>query len=215
MRRDIVRLAVTATAVLFLWTGCQTAYYAAWEKMGKEKRHLLKDNIEKVQRDQEKASRQFESTLEQIQAVYGLDGGDIEKFYRKLSDEFSACENRAAAVRERIDKVERIASDLFSEWKQEIDTLSRAELKTQSRRSLEETRASYARLQTAMLRARESMPPVLTTLRDYVLFLKHNLNALAIGSIRREVRGIEAEVDALIADMNRSIAEAQKFLKTI
>lgn len=31
-------------ALLFT-AGCQTTYYAVWEKMGKEKRHLLKDNL--------------------------------------------------------------------------------------------------------------------------------------------------------------------------
>ncbi len=33
--------------LIFLVTGCQTTYYAVWEKLGKEKRHLLKDNVEK------------------------------------------------------------------------------------------------------------------------------------------------------------------------
>ena len=36
--------------------GCQTAYYSVWEKLGKEKRHLLKDEVEKA-RDEQAAAR--------------------------------------------------------------------------------------------------------------------------------------------------------------
>ena len=59
------------------------------------------------------------------------------------------------------------------------------------------------------------MEPVLTNLRDYVLYLKHNLNAQAIGALRAEVRDIEMDVNTLIADMNKSIREADEFLKTL
>ena len=37
-----------------------------------------------------------------------------------------------------------------------------------------------------MKRAEQSMQPVLRTLRDNVLYLKHNLNAQAIGALRGE-----------------------------
>jgi hypothetical protein len=59
------------------------------------------------------------------------------------------------------------------------------------------------------------MDPVLRNLRDYVLYLKHNLNAQAVSSLKNEVTDIETEVSSLIADMNRSIREADAFVKTM
>ena len=56
---------------------------------------------------------------------------------------------------------------------------------------------------------------VLNTLKDYVLCLKHNFNAQAVSSLRKEVADIETEVSSLIADMNRSIKEADAFVKTM
>ncbi|XPS85286.1 putative protein DUF2959 [Desulfosarcina variabilis str. Montpellier] len=44
---------------LFLISSCQTTYYSVWEKPGKEKRHLLKENVEKARQDQVDASEQF------------------------------------------------------------------------------------------------------------------------------------------------------------
>jgi hypothetical protein len=53
---------------------------------------------------------------------------------------------------------------------------------------------------------------VLKPLRDRVLFLKHNLNARALGALTKELDGVSGEVDALVADLQKSIAEADAFI---
>ena len=183
--------------------------------MGKEKRHLLKDNVEQVREKQAEASEQFATVVDRIKAMYGFDGGDLEDVYEKLSEDYRACEERADAVRDRIDTVERIAADLFKEWESEIGTIENVKLKSKSRASLQDTRSRFLRLQRSMARAEASMDPVLYNLRDYVLYLKHNLNAQAVSSLRKEVVDIETEVSSLIADMNRSIKAADAFVKTM
>jgi hypothetical protein len=60
--------------------------------------------------------------------MYGFDGGELEDVYEKLSEDYRACEERADAVRDRIDKVERIAADLFKEWESEIATIENVKL---------------------------------------------------------------------------------------
>jgi hypothetical protein len=63
-----------------------------------------------------------------------------------------------------------------------------------------------------MSRAQKRVEPVLQPLRDRVLFLKHNLNARALGALTKELDGVSENVEALIADLQRSIAEADAFL---
>jgi hypothetical protein len=53
---------------------------------------------------------------------------------------------------------------------------------------------------------------VLRPLRDRVLFLKHNLNAKALGSLTKELSAVEGSVDALLEDLRVSIAEADTYL---
>jgi len=212
--RTIVPL-LLAVATLFFFTGCQKAYYAAWETMGKEKRHLLRDNVEKAGEEQEEAAEQFEDVLSRIKSVYGLDGGELEDYYNTLKGEFEHCGHRADIVRDRIDTVEEIARDLFAEWEAEIATISSARLRADSARSLADTRRRYARLEKAMRKAESSMDPVLRNLQDYVLYLKHNLNAKAIGTLRGEVRSIESEVKSLVAEMDRSIKETESFIQSM
>jgi hypothetical protein len=59
------------------------------------------------------------------------------------------------------------------------------------------------------------MEPVLTQMKDYVLYLKHNLNAVAIGSLKTEADSISAEVNRLISEMNRSIQQTESFVKEL
>ena len=198
--------------VLFL-TSCQTTYYAVWEKLGKEKRHLLRDQVEKSKDDQAQASEEFKDALTRLKEMYGLEGGDLEKMYERLSEDYDACRERADIVEERIDKVERIADDLFSEWQVEIDQIKNASFRAKSKSKLKATKTRYARLERALKSARQRMDPVLSNLNDYVLYLKHNLNAQAIGSLRGEVASIETDVDKLVDDIQVSIKEADAFLK--
>ena len=111
--------------------------------------------------------------------------------------------------------MEQIAEDLFREWEEEIDQMSNENFRSKSLKSMKESKRRYARLHKAMSYAEARMEPVLRHLRDYVLFLKHNLNARAVGALKKEVGGIESEVAALIRDMDKSIREADDFLKTL
>ena len=196
-----------------LMAGCQSAYYKVWEQMGKEKRHLLRDHVQYARDDQEKASEEFKDALTRVKEVYGFSGGDMEAYYNRLKDDTDRCRERARGIDERIDQMDRIAKDLFKEWEYEIKAMTNENFKQQSRRSLEDTQKRYAQLSRTAGAARDRMKPVLAKLNDYVLYLKHNLNAQAIGALQKEARSIETDVDVLIADMTRSIREADAFLK--
>ena len=195
--------------------GCQSAYYSAWEKLGKHKRDLLKDNVEEVRDHQQAAAGQFKDALTHLKELTGFQGGDLEKVYDRLNADYKRCDTKASAVRDRVRKVEQVAGDLFEEWEQEIGSIQSPNLRSSSRAKLAETKVKYDSLHKAMLRAERSMQPVLVQFRDHVLYLKHNLNAQAIGALKGEVRNIEGDVSALLKEMNTAIAEADAFIKTI
>jgi hypothetical protein len=53
---------------------------------------------------------------------------------------------------------------------------------------------------------------VLNSLRDNVLYLKHNLNAMAISSLRGELNTINDDVERLIQEMEQAISESDRFI---
>ena len=66
-----------------------------------------------------------------------------------------------------------------------------------------------------MKRAETKMDPVLAKFKDQVLFLKHNLNAQAIASLKSELSSVEGNIAALIKEMESSIKEADSFISAM
>jgi hypothetical protein len=207
---------IPALLMLLLFPGgCQRAYYSTMEKLGFQKREILTSRVEKTKKAQEEASEQFSTALERFRAVLDVEGGELEEKYEALRAEFERSESRAQAVHDRIDAVEEVAGALFAEWEEELEQYRSQELRRSSRRQLAETRRLYGELLRTMHRAEERMEPVLAAFRDQVLFLKHNLNARAVASLRTELGTIEADVARLIRDMEASIREAEAFLRRL
>ena len=202
----LVMLALTLGA-------CQSAYYGAMEKFGYEKRDILVSRVENAREAQQEAKQQFESALAQFIATTNFSGGELERQYNKLKDAYDDSDSRAQAVRKRIDEVERVAQDLFKEWDKELKQYTDPALRRSSQNQLNATKARYQKLITVMRRAEKKLDPVLNAFRDRVLYLKHNLNARAIASLRAERAKVEADIGALVEDMNRSIREADAFIK--
>lgn len=200
-------------AGLAFGTGCQSAYYRTWEAFGWEKRHLLVDEVKETRDEQQAAKEQFASALESFIAVTQFEGGDLQAKYEELSDEYEESRKHAEAVRGRIDRVERVGEDLFSEWEDELELYQSDELRRASERQHRATRRQYDQLIRSMRAAESKMEPVLRAFHDQVLFLKHNLNARAIASLEDTATSIRDDVAQLIREMETSIEEANAFIE--
>ncbi len=201
--------------VFLLLTGCQSAYYATMEKAGFHKRDILVDRVESARDSQQEGKEQFRSALEQFSSVLNFKGGKLENKYKKLNAEYEESEDKAEKVRSRIDAVEDVAEALFEEWQEELEQYANANLRRDSEQKLRDTRSRYKQLIAAMKRAERKMAPVLSAFKDQVLYLKHNLNAKAILSLQQEFGSIKTDINALIMEMERSIGEADAFIKEI
>jgi len=206
---------ILVSVLLVFFGGCSTAYYGAMEKVGIHKRDILVDRVEGARDAQSEAQEQFKSALEQFGAVVQIENTDLKRAYDKLNAEYEDSEKAAKKVSERIDKVESVADDLFKEWEDELNLYKSADLRRSSQRKLQNTKSRYREMLASMHRAEKSMTPVLRTFRDNVLFLKHNLNAQAIGSLRSEFSTLKGEIDGLIKNMNEAIQTSNKFIADI
>jgi Protein of unknown function (DUF2959). len=201
--------------VLSLAGGCSKAYYATMEKVGYDKREILADRVENARESQQDAKEQFADALERYKSVVDFDGGELQEKYDILKGEYDDSETMAQNVRDRIEAVEDVAGALFEEWNAEIGQYTSASLKRDSQKKLTATKSRYNKLVTAMKKASRSMDPVLAAFKDQVLYLKHNLNAKAIAALEGQLGTIRTDVNALIKEMEKSIAEADAFIKTL
>lgn len=205
-------VALVSLAVLGVAPACNSMYYGAMEAVGVHKREIFVDRVKEGREAQEDAKKQFASALEAFKATTNFEGGKLEATYEKLNDEYETCSSRVEAVRSKIDGIENVSDALFDEWRSEIKQMQSADLKRKSEASLKDTERRYETLIAAMKNAESKMEPVLVSLRDHVLFLKHNLNAQAIASLQGDLGEIESDVGALIGEMQKAIAEADAFI---
>jgi Skp family chaperone for outer membrane proteins len=206
---------ILLVSLLIFLAGCQSAYYAAWEKVGVEKRDILVDRVEDAKESQEDAQQQFSSALDEFSQLINFNGGELQDVYSQLKDQFEASEQSAVLVTSRIDKVESVAEALFDEWEEELEKYTNNNLKRESQSRLRDTQSRYKSLVRSMKKAESKMEPVLSALRDNVLYLKHNLNASAIGALQGEFDGIKKEIKQLVSEMNKAIAESNSFISSI
>lgn len=199
----------------FALAGCESAYYDVMEKVGVHKREILIDRIVEAQESQQDGQQQFKDALEQFRSVVNFDGGELEDMYTSLNGEYEDSVDAADQIRDRIDAVEDVAGALFDEWETELGEYTSASLRRDSERQLRDTQRRYERLMSAMRRAEKSIEPVLATLKDNTLYLKHNLNARAIASLKGELDTVNTDVDALVEAMQRAIDESNQFISEL
>jgi len=204
---------VALLTFVLLSAGCRSAVYSTYEKFGVYKRDLLKKKVVAARNEEKEAGEQFKDALTRLREMYGTPGSDLEKTYDKLKGEYDASVTKSDAVRKRVRDMETVAVDLFREWEEEIKQISSDSMKASSRDQLRQTRDRYAEMHGALKRAEKDMEPVLTKFRDHVLYLKHNLNAQAIASLKGEAVSIQNDIAKLIEDMNVSIEQADAFIK--
>jgi hypothetical protein len=222
MRHKMTFLIVALLGALPL-TGCKNmihkagreAKYSAYEMIGIQKRDLFKKQVANVKESQEETGEAFKDALDRLKEVYKFDGGNLEREYRSLDKSYERSSEKADEVRARITKLETIAQDIFDEWKKEIKEMSASSLRDKSSESLAETQKKYAIYNADLKKSERKMAPVLSKLKDQVLFLKHNLNAKAIAGLKTESGKIQGDIEDLIKEMNTSINSAEDFMKTI
>lgn len=199
---------------LFL-SGCAGAYYNAMEKIGIPKREILVDRVGEAREAQQDAKEQFASALEQFLAVTKVPTTDLQATYERMNAEFKRSEAQAKEVRERIDAIDSVAKALFEEWNVELSQYANASMRASSERQMKATKDRYSALMRVMHQAADRMNPVLDAFRDQTLYLKHNLNAQAIAALDDTSRDLQRDISRLIADMEKSIKEADAFISSM
>ena len=183
--------------------------------MWKEPREVLVDRVEEARDSQQAAAEQFRDALTEFKAVVDLPESDLERQYNKLNAAHKRSQAAADHINKRVDRVVDASNRLLDEWSAELDDYNDPALRRIAEQQFDQTREHATRLIGSMRQIEDRMQPVLASFQDQVLYLKHNLNLSAIAALDGEATIIESNVDILIADMNRSIAEADAFIAVI
>lgn len=188
---------------------------ASIDWLWKEPRDVLVDRVEDARDSQHEAAEEFQDALTQFKSVVNMPETELERQYKQLNKAYERSAEAAGEISTRIDRVVKASNRLLEEWRGELTDYNDPQLKRLAEAQFDQTRENAQRLIASMRQTESSMQPVLDMFRDQVLYLKHNLNLSAITALENEAVNIEQEVDTLIAEMNRSIAEADAFISAM
>lgn len=209
------KITIPHVLTLFILFSCSQIKYSAWETLGVEKRDLFKREVKSVKDTQEESVESFQDALTKLKKVYAFDGGDLEKDYKRLNNAYENSKEDAAEVSRDIIELDKVAMDLFKEWKDEIGEISSKNLKRKSKKQLRETRIKYEELHKKLISSEKKMKPILNKLKDQVLYLKHNLNSKAVAGLKTEGARIESDIEKLMKEMTASTKEAEELIKEL
>ena len=211
--RRVVSLSLIVFSVLL--SGCHSTYYKAMSTLGKEKRDILVSRIKDAKKDQDQTKQKLQTTLESFQALTGFKGGTLEKSYKRLNSDYESAASQADKLHDKIQSIDQVSNDLFKEWQGEINAMDNGKLKSQDTVMLRNAKTRQSTYMRAMRRTEDQIAPVLKAFQDQVLFLKHNLNSRAIGSLKNTSAGLQSDVADLIQSIDASSQEADKLISSL
>jgi len=201
--------------LILLFTGCKSTYYKTMRTLGKEKRDILVSRIKDAKKDQDQTKKQLQTTMESFQALTGFKGGSLEKSYKRLNSDYESAASQAGKLHDKIQSIDQVSNDLFKEWQGEINDMDNVKLKSQDLVMLRNAKTRQATYMRAMRSTEDQIAPVLKAFQDQVLFLKHNLNSRAIGSLKTTSAVLQSDVAGLIKSIDASSQEADKLITSL
>jgi outer membrane murein-binding lipoprotein Lpp len=212
LRRAIFIPLIVLTLLL---AGCKSTYYKTMRTLGKEKRDILVSRIKDAKKDQDQTKQQLQTTMESFQALTGFKGGSLEKSYKRLNSDYESANSQAGKLHDKIQSIDQVSNDLFKEWQGEINAMDNGKLKSQDLVMLRNAKTRQATYMRAMRRTEDQIAPVLKAFHDQVLFLKHNLNSRAIGSLKGTSASLQGDVADLVQSIDASSQEADKLISSL
>ncbi len=133
LRHSVILLAI-------LLTGCTSAYYKTMRTLGKEKRDILISRVRDAKKDQDQTKEKLKTTMESFQALTGFEGGSLESSYKRLNGDYESANDQAQKLHDKVNSIDQVSKDLFSEWQGEIGQMGNQKLKSQSTAMLRSAR---------------------------------------------------------------------------
>jgi hypothetical protein len=178
VRRPAILIVLLALVGACL-SGCHDNLSPSFEAFSRNRLAVLARNMESTRDAQNAASEQVTTTVQTIKrdAWTGADPAQAYDLTRRLE---SASESRIRNAHSRLKVVKTNGEDFFRQWAKENTEYSDRDLRESSRQNRVKVQAEFDAAIAQMKKADAATEPVLTAIRDQVLFLKHHRNSAAV-----------------------------------
>jgi len=207
--------AVAAVLVLASLPGCKFVDNLIKGKSGPADVDELVEAVEKVDKEMDASKAAMLAAVQGLQTITAPDfKGDAIKAHDEFVDLVEASEDQADDLRKSMDKMQAAAAPVFDQWTKDLEAYSNPEMRQRSQARLSAARERYDAVVSAVEPVLVGYEALNQTLRDHVLFLKHDMNPTAIATIRDDVRSVAKEASDLDGIFNTGHAAAAAYVES-
>lgn len=138
--------------------------------------------------------------------------GNPVQTHADLVTAVEASERQAERLREGVSAMQGAAGPVFDQWRQDLDAIVSARVRTRSEQRMRETRERYEAILASVRPALEEYEALNRSVRDLALFLGHDFNRTAVEAVEEDVRALETQVAALDDQLEGSLMAARTYL---
>jgi hypothetical protein len=151
--------------------------------------------IERVQADAVVSKEIGQAPFDRLEAlcVPGF-SGDAKAAYVHLLDAIDKSEQQSKKLKESVEPMRQSAESIFRQWTTDLQAFGSARMRQRSQARLAETQSRYQAVLANTQSALIAYDAYNADLRDFALFLGHDLNASAVADLATDIQGLKEEV---------------------
>jgi phosphoenolpyruvate-protein kinase (PTS system EI component) len=207
--------AVAAALVLASLPACSFVNNMIRGKTGPADVDDLVAAVEKVNKELDLSKATMLAAVQKLQGATAPDfQGDAVKAHKELVAAVEDSEDQAEDLRKGIEKMQAAAVPVFDQWTKDLEAYSNPEMRQRSQARLSAARERYDSVLAAVEPLLVEYETVNQSLRDHVLFLKHDMNPAALATIQDDVRRVAKDAAGLDGRFNSGRAAATAYIES-
>lgn len=175
----------------------------------------LLTRIERVQAETAVAKDAVHAALGELCTLVSPNfNGDAAAEFAKFLTASQTSEDQAETLRDAVEPMKDAADDLFQRWTKDMEAFGNSKMRQRSQTRLDETRTRFQSILGATQSAQIALDAFHDDMRDHALFLRHDLNAAAVASIRSDVRALNEQIQGLDTRFDATTAAARAYVES-
>ncbi|MBL8863659.1 MAG: DUF2959 family protein [Planctomycetes bacterium] len=140
--------------------------------------------------------------------------GDAAGEFAKFVELSERSERQSEILRRAAKPMQQLADDVFLRWTKDMESFGNSRMRQRSQSRLDETRTRFQSIVGATQAAQIALDSFHGDLRDHENFLRHDLNATSVASIRPDVRALGEDLRALDVRFDATVAAARAYVES-
>lgn len=175
----------------------------------------LLTHIERVQVETAVAKDAAHAVLSDLCALVSPSfKGDAAPAFAEFLESAELSEQQGEVLAKSVEPMQRAADELFHRWTKDLENFGNTRMRTRSQSRLDETRTRYQSILGATQAAQIALDAYNNDLKDHALFLRHDLNATSVETIRGDVRLLNEQIQDLDKRFDATTAAARAYVES-